>query len=459
MTALSAPTSIQPTARDLLSRIAALAAPTAVLSLLQVGVQLAETVLASRQGRAALAAWAVLLPFNLLMQQMSTGAMGGGVVSAVARALGAGRRDEAAALVTHALIIASLFGLLFALCVPLGAPALLGAVAGPESVAQGVSYALAVFGVGGLASWWGNTLASVLRGGGQHGLVARVLVITSLATPALAWALAEGVGLGLAGIGLAFALMSWASALVMAVLVRRGAAGFMPRWRLRPSWTMFSRILAVGAIASALALLANLSTLLVTAQLRHFGPAMVAAYGVAARLEFLVVPVSFGVGSALTALVGRTVGEGDWPTARRIAWLGGLLSLAVTGALGLGVALWPLHFAGWFTTDAEVAKLAASALGYTGLAFGGFGMGMAMYFASLGAGRMGAPVAGGIARLSVAVLGGWLLADVAGLGARGNFMAVALALVAYGVINAAGVRAPAWSARLPLATRKASASA
>ena len=138
-----------------------------------------------------------------------------------------------------------------------------------------------------------------------------------------------------------------------------------------------------------------------------------AAYGVAVRLEFLVVPVAFGVGSALTALVGRAVGQGDWASARRTARLGGALSLAVTGALGLAVALWPLTFAGWFTGDAQVATLAASALRYTGFAFGGFGLGMAMYFAALGAGRMGAPVLSGFARLGVAV-GGWLAAGQRG---------------------------------------------
>ncbi len=436
-----------PTPRQLLHRVLALSAPTTALSLLQVFVQLAETILASRQGTAALAGWAVLLPFNMLMQQMSTGAMGGGVVSAVAQALGGGRRDDAASLVTHALIIATSFGLLFAIGVPLVAPVLVGAVAGADSVPQSVGYAWAVFGVGALASWWSNTLASVLRGGGQHGVVARVLSAASLATPPLAWALAEGAGLGLAGIGLAFALLSWASAWVMAVLVRAGRAGFMPRWALRPSWALFERILRVGAVASFLALLGNLASMLVTAQLRHYGPAMVAAYGVAARLEFLVVPVSFGVGSALTALVGRAVGQGDWPLARRTAWMGGGLSFIVTGVLGLAVALWPLTFAGWFTGDAQVAILAASALRYTGLAFGGFGLGMAMYFASLGAARMAAPLAGGFARLGVAVGGGWLLADVAGLGADGNFIAVGLALVSYGVINAAGVRAGVWRAR------------
>ena len=89
-----------------LRRILALAAPTSLLAATQVVAQLIEPWLAARQGQAALAGWAVVLPFTLLLSQMSAGAMGGGVVSAIARALGGGKRDEAAALAAHALIIA-----------------------------------------------------------------------------------------------------------------------------------------------------------------------------------------------------------------------------------------------------------------------------------------------------------------------------------------------------------------
>jgi Na+-driven multidrug efflux pump len=434
-------------ARALLRQILTLAAPTTALSLLQVMAQLVETWLAARQGTAALAGWAVLLPFALLLAQMSTGAMGGGVVSAVARALGAQRRDEASALVSHALIIATAFGALFAVGVSLGARPLLQAVAGADAAAQATPYAWWLFGAGALPSWWANTQASVLRGGGQHGLAARILAANGVLLPLLSWLLAEPAGLGLAGVGLAFALCQWAAALAMLVALRAGRAGFAPHWRQRPQRALFVRILSVGAVASGLALLANSTTVLVTAQLRHHGPATVAAYGIAARLEFLIIPLAFGVGSALTALVGRSVGGGDWASARRIAWLGGGLAWAATTLIGAVVGLFPLGFALLFTPDLAVAGVAAQALRFTGPAFGGFGLGMAMYFASMGAGRMATPVVAGVLRLLIATAGGHALAQGAGLGPTGNFIAVALGITAYGVVMASGVRAAAWRAR------------
>ncbi len=438
----------------LLRQIGALAVPTTALSLLQVGAQLVETVLAARQGTAALAGWAVLLPFALLLAQMSTGAMGGGVVAAVARALGGQRRDEASALVLHAMLIATAGGLLFAVGVSLAAGPLVRAVAGAEAAALAAPYAWWLFGAGAVPAWWTNTLASVLRGGGQHALAARILALQWLAYPVLAWALAEPLGMGLAGVGAAYAAANAAAAVVMLRLVQRGGAGFLPSWRAVPAWAMFRRILQVGAVASGLALLSNLTTVIVTSQLRHLGPATVAAYGIAARLEFLVIPLAWGVGSALTALVGRAVGAGDWPRARRTAWLGGGLALGCTAVIGLVVALQPLLFARLFTDDAEVVAMAARALRYTGLAFGAFGLGMAMYFAAMGAQRMGAPVLAGCARLATATGLGWCLAHGfwglggwQGLGPEGHFLGVALGLLAYGLISASGVRPGVWRAR------------
>ena len=439
-----------PSTRVLLRQIGALAVPTTALSMLQVAAQLVETVLAARQGTAALAGWAVMLPFVLLLAQMSTGAMGGGVVAAVARALGARQREEASALVLHALLIATAGGLLFAVGVSLAALPLLSAVAGDAAARAAAPYAWWLFGVGAIPAWWTNTLASVLRGGGQHALAARILALQWLALPALSWLLAEPLGGGLTGLGLAFALANGVAAGVMLGVVRHGRAGFVPSWRTRPSRELFVRILQVGAVASGLAALANLTTVIVTSQLRHLGPATVAAYGIAARLEFLIIPLAWGVGSSLTALVGGAVGAGDWARARRTAWLGGTLTFGTTALIGLTVGALPELFARLFTHDADVVAMAARALRYTGPAFGAFGLGMTMYFAAMGARRMGAPVLAGLARLGIATGGGWLLANGlggwVGMGPEGHFLGVALGIAAYGVISSAGVRPAVWRA-------------
>jgi Na+-driven multidrug efflux pump len=425
-----------------LRAILALAAPTALVSFLQVAGQLFETWLAARQGTAALAGWAVVLPFALLMQMMSAGAMGGGVSAAIARALGAGRREEAAALVLHAVLIALAAAALFAIPLGLAPRALLGWIGGPAAAEAGASYAAWLFGLGALPAWLANTLGSVLRGGGRHALAARVLVLAWLAYPPLAWVLVEPLGMGLAGIGASFALVFWVAAIAMGIVVLRGGAGFVPTLRVAPSREKFWRILSVGLIACLLVAIANLTTIFVTARLAGEGAAVVAGYGISARLEFLMIPLVFGVGSALTALVGRAVGGGDWAEARRLAWTGGGMSFVLAGACGLVVALFPVQFARIFTDDPVVVDVAARALASIGPAYGAFGAGMAMYFASQGAGRMRWLVAAALARFGIAVGGGALL--IGPFGIEGQFVAVALGIAAYGLVTAAGVRPGVW---------------
>ena len=72
-----------------------LAAPNVLVMVVPASVGLIETYFISRLGTDALAGVALVFPVVMLMQMMSAGAMGGGISSAVARALGAGRRADA----------------------------------------------------------------------------------------------------------------------------------------------------------------------------------------------------------------------------------------------------------------------------------------------------------------------------------------------------------------------------
>ena len=425
-------------------RILALAAPTTLLSATQVAAQLIEPWLAARQGTLALAGWAVVLPFTLLLSQMSAGAMGGGVVSAIARALGAWDREEASALATHALVIACGGAVLFIIPLAIFPQAVLGLIAGPETAAAAAAYAAWMFGGGALPAWLANTFASILRGGGRHALAARGVIGAWIAYPPLAWLLMEPLGMGLPGAGLAFTITMTGAAALMATVVMAGGAGFTPHLRTPLRAALFGRILSVGLIACAMATIANLATILVTARIARHGAAAVAGYGISARMEFLMIPLAFGVGSALTALVGRAVGARDWAEARRIAWTGGVLALGVTGAIAIPVAIFPEATAAAFTDDPAVRAVAAEALGIIGWAMPGFGLGMAVYFAAMGAGRMAWPVAAALSRIALAVVGGWVLSDVLGYGLAGQFVAVALGITAYGAICAAAVRPGVW---------------
>lgn len=429
----------------MLRRILPLAAPTALVAILQTIAQLAETWLAARQGTIALAGWAVVMPFGLLLMQLSGGAIGGGVVSAIARARGAGRDDEASALVSHALLISVVAALFFIVLMAGFARPILTVVGGPEAAAAGATYAMVLFGCGALPAWIANTLASVLRGGGRHAVAASVLGGAWIAQPPLAWFLMEKAGLGLPGAGLSYAIVMACAGTAMGVLVMRGRAGFVPTLRLRLRGDLFRRILSVGLVASMVATFGILATVLVTAQMARYGTVAVAAYGVMARLEFVTVPLAFGVGSALTALVGNAVGANDWALARRTAWAGAAVAFVLAGTAGLVVWLYPDEIAALFASDAAVASVAARGLTIVGPFFAALGVGMSLYFAAMGAGRMGWPLVAGFSRIALAVGGGYVLSHTLGYGLDGQFYGVALGLLGYGFFNAVAVRPGVWS--------------
>ena len=71
----------------------------------QTFVAIAETFIFGRLGTPALAGFALVFPFMMMMTMMAAGGMGGGVAAAMARAMGGGRRDDARALVLHALVL------------------------------------------------------------------------------------------------------------------------------------------------------------------------------------------------------------------------------------------------------------------------------------------------------------------------------------------------------------------
>ena len=97
-------------------------------------VVIAETSYIGRLGVESLAAMALVFPFVILTMTMSGGAMGGGVASAIARALGAGDMERASALAAHALLIGICFGLTFMLGMLIFGPALLELLGGRGNV-------------------------------------------------------------------------------------------------------------------------------------------------------------------------------------------------------------------------------------------------------------------------------------------------------------------------------------
>ncbi|MBN8509468.1 MAG: MATE family efflux transporter, partial [Burkholderiales bacterium] len=434
----------------ILRTLARLAAPNVLATSTMVLVGLAETWTVGRLGVVPLAALGLVFPFAMLTGMLSAGAMGGGVSSAVARALGAGDTGRAQAVALHALVIGATGGALYSLLLlALAAPlfALLGARG--EVLREALGYSTVLF-AGAIAVWLFNTLASILRGTGNMRVPSAALIGAGLLQIALGIVLGLGLGgaprLGMPGVALALIVAQSLGATLLLQHLRRGGGRLRLRVRGVPlQRALFADILRVGAVACLSPLQSVTTMVLMAGFVAQLGVLPLAGYAIGQRLEFLMSTVAFGIGLACVPMVGMAIGAGQVARARRVAWTAGASTAAVLSGVGLVVALQPDLWATIFTADERVLAHTRSFLHWAGPAFGFFGFGLTLYFAAQGAGRMTGPVIAATLRLLLVAAGGsWLVAHDA---APWQLFALgAASMVVYGTSCGIALRLDRWGA-------------
>lgn len=427
-----------------------LALPTIVVLVIQTLVGVAETYFVSFLGTDALAGVTLVFPVLMLMQMMSNGGIGGGVSSAVARALGAKRRADADALIWHAILLACAFGFIFMAAVILGGPILYRAMGGMgPSLTAALTYSGAVF-AGSIPIWITALLSSALRGAGDVKAPALVIfsgaVILIPLSPALIFGWGPFPQLGVAGGGIAVVIY-YVFAVLMLMLYLRSPCSLL-KLRIVPlRLCLFKDILGVGLLSAIGTVQVNLTVAFVTAAVGRFGADAIAGYGIASRLDYMLIPLIFGLGTAIVTMVGINIGAKQMARARRIAWIGAALAFGVTELIGLAAAIFPHAWVGLFSDEPQVLALGALYLRNVAPAYGAIGLGLALYFASQGAKRVLLPVLAGTVRMFIAAFIGWSVVIWFGAGLSTLFQIVALAAAAYGLLTAAAMLGGTWSQR------------
>jgi putative MATE family efflux protein len=440
------------------STLLRLAMPNMLIMVAQAAAGLVETYFIGKLGTDALAGVALVFPVVMLMQMMSAGAMGGGIASSIARALGAGRRADANALALHALVIALGLGAAFTIAVVGGGRWLYQTMGGSgRALEAALTYSNWVFG-GAVLVWLFNSLGAVLRGTGNMSIPAAVscigVVILVPASPALIFGWGPFPALGIAGGAVALVSYYVLGCLALVAYLWGGRSVLHPSLRaVRFRWPLFRDILRVGAVAALVTVATNLTIMIGTAFVGEFGPAAIAGYGTGARLEYLLVPLVFGLGAPLVAIVGTSIGAGRRERALRTAWIGAAMAFILTEAIGLCAAAFPTAWLSLFDTDPQMLEVGAMYLRTVGPFYGMFGLALSLYFASQGAGRLLWPLLGTVARLAIAALAGWLALRWTGEISH-VFLAQSVGLIAAGLINWAAVAGGAWfgSLRWPWST-------
>jgi putative MATE family efflux protein len=416
-----------------------LAAPNILNLLAFAGVITFDGFFLGRIGSNALAGASLAFPWVMLVLQTTNSGMGTGVSSAVARALGGGRRDRADDLVFHAFLLALALAAIFSTAMLLGAPFMFRWMGGrDEMLADALSYANVALG-GAVCICVLNLLGNAVRGTGNMSLPATVLVGCVLAHIAISPLLIFGAGplpaLGPAGAGWGLVIPFGAGSIVMIsylrssrAIVRLNFLGVMPRWEL------FADILTVGVPGLMNTAITNLSVVVLTGIAGRLGREAAIGYAMGARLEYILQPVAFGFGTAIVAMVGTNWGARQYSRAREIAWTGATTVAVICGTIGLIVAIHPGLWMGLFSDDAGVARVGALYLRIVGPVYVCFGLGLSLFFVTQGVGRAVVAMNANAVRMVASAGSGLVAIYWFDLGVAGFFAAVAAGFCLYSVM-------------------------
>jgi Na+-driven multidrug efflux pump len=423
--------------RSIAPTILRLAIPNATVMIVQILIGLLEVYFVSRAGIDALAGVAPVFPLVSLVVAIAQGALGGGIVTTVARALGTGRTGEASEYAWYAVVLGVPLGLATtALMVVLG-PALYShmGISG-NALEIAVSYSFTIF-AGATLIWLFNLLMAVVRGTGN--LQVAVIVVCGGAlilvplSPVLIFGAFGYQGLGPSGGAVAMLVYYGLGTLAYAAYLWSRFGILKPSLHLpRLSVAPALAVLRVGGMSAVVSATTNLTLAIVTRYVALGGVEALAGYGAGSRLEFLLVPLAYGIGGPVGIVISANLGAGQIDRAVSASWIGVLMAGALTELIGLTAAAFPKAWIGIFSQDPAVLQVGADYLHRVGPFFGFFGIGYALYCVGQATRRMEASVLAALLRAAIAVLGGlvvvWLKADV-----TWNFIAVALGMVAFGL--------------------------
>jgi Na+-driven multidrug efflux pump len=276
----------------------------------------------------------------------------------------------------------------------------------------------------------------------------KVLLLVCVGQVALSGILGLGLGpipsFGMAGVAAGTVTAYSTSAIYLFFYLRSSRSLLNLSFTSPLSRGLFLDILKVGGMSSLSSLQTVAAIVIVTSLMSSFGPEALAAYGIGTRLEFLLVPITFAFGVACLPMVGMALGANLVQRAKQVAWSGALLSSVLVGCIGLLVCFWPGIWTELFTSNPLVLSYTTLYFQWIGPCYGFFALGLCLYFASQGAGKLLGPVLAGTFRLCLVAAGGIWLTHNNGTAAE-MFSLIAAGMVGYGLLTALSVYKVSWA--------------
>ena len=435
--------------RPIIPLLIRMSAPNTIAFFIQSLVVLTEVWFISRLGTNSLAAVALAFPLLMITQTMSGGALGGAITSAIARSMGADDIEKAERLIWHSIIISLGGAISFLILFLLFGKQLLFLLGGRGEILQ-ESYAYcSILFFGGILLWLSGSLSAVLRGMGNMRFPATLMVITSSIQVILSGGFILGwFGFPKLGVPGAAVAVLISSALMVTVILLKLRSKSIPaslrKERFQLKKFLFDNIFEVAIPASLSPLLVVGTILVLTGLVGRFGTEALAGYGIGSRVEFLMIPLIFGIGSAMTSIVGANIGALNIDRAEKVGILGGSTAGFVSIVIGLTLAAFPEAWIQFFTDDIKAFEVTKKYIQIVGPFYIFQGIGLSLYFASQGANAMKWPTIATIARFIIACAGGGISVYWLDLGIESIFISSSAAMAIFGLMIFISIKKGAW---------------
>ena len=433
-----------------LKMIYKLSLPNSITGISMVLIVITDAYFVSQLGNVPLASLALVFPFLTLMQMMSAGAIGGASTSSISRFLGADLIENANSAIWHAILIGIFMSLIYTIIFGFFPEYIYSLMGGGKDVLDGaIDFSEIAFG-GAVFTWLLYIFSAILRAMGEFIVPAKVQILGCLFQIFLGGVLTVGwfgfESFGIVGPAIAMVVSHFFMMIYLYFYIKyKQKIIKLSTYPLNKK--SFLDIMKVGAGG-----LINSTTIagtvaVVTATVSHYGIEALAGYGLGSRIEIIITPLVFGIGSVLTAAVGINAGANQMSRAKKVAWVGAIMSFIIIGVISIAVAVYPELWLNNFETNNLSEKYAILYLIIVGPFYCFFAAGQTLYFASQGTGKIFFPVIVGIIRfLTVSVvcyltiIFSWSLSHI--------FYAVAFGLAITGIGLSLCMLGPDWNSEI-----------
>ena len=426
-----------------------MSAPNTVAFLINAVVVLAEFWFISQLGITPLAAVTLAFPAIMLTQQMAFGALGGAVTSSIARSLGAADKPRAEKLLWHSLYISCFGALAFLIIFFIFGEPLLRILGGTGALLEESLAYCFVYLLGAIVVWLSGSLTAALRGMGDMQFPAVLTVVCAgIQVFFSAGFILGSFGLPKLGlVGSAWSMIVTSGFMALVTLIKISSPSSPVRLKLKRitiERELFEDIFSVALPASLSPIMTVATVLLLTGLIGQFGTSAIAGYGIGSRVEFLLIPIVFGIGTAMTAMVGTNIGAKNIERAEKIGMVGATTAGLLSAVIGLALALTPNLWISIFTSDPETLLVTKQYIQILGVCYVFQGYGLSLYFASQGANAMKWPIIITAIRLIVFSVIALVAVYWLSYGLVSIFYASAIAMGIFGILMVISLKMGAW---------------